>query len=245
MNGFIVIPAVDIRNGCCVRLVQGEPGRQTVFDEDPLRAAKIWQEEGAELIHVVDLDGAFEGRPVNFSCIKSVAESVSVPVQVGGGIRSKETAKAYLRAGVSRVIVGTGASGGTGFIESLVSTAKDRLAVGIDIKDGRVAIEGWKESAEENPAEMVGELASLGVPRLIYTSVSRDGTMSGPDLEGIEKIARVSPIPVIASGGVGSVEDVMRIYRLRDLGIEGVIIGMALYRGRFTLEEVNEAIQGL
>ncbi|MBU4194280.1 MAG: 1-(5-phosphoribosyl)-5-[(5-phosphoribosylamino)methylideneamino]imidazole-4-carboxamide isomerase [Actinobacteria bacterium] len=243
MTGFTVIPAVDIRGGKCVRLYRGLPERETVFDEDPLEAAMRWEQEGASLLHVVDLDGAFEGRPVNGGVIARIAERLTIPVQVGGGIRNTGDACSYIDAGVSRVIVGTAAFESTSWLEEVAGELGERLSVGLDVKDGRVAVSGWTSDSGLPAREALERLAGAGVRRIIYTNVGRDGTLKGPDLEGIEELARVSPVPMIASGGVGGVEDLLGVWGCRGLGVEGVIVGMALYRGLLTLPEALQAVR--
>ncbi|MBK5093624.1 MAG: 1-(5-phosphoribosyl)-5-[(5-phosphoribosylamino)methylideneamino]imidazole-4-carboxamide isomerase [Actinobacteria bacterium] len=244
MAGFQVIPAVDIKGGKCVRLYQGRPEAETVFESDPVDSALKWQDQGAGLLHVVDLDGAFQGTPVNNEVISGLMERLSIPVQVGGGIRSTDTALSYIEAGAARVVVGTRAFSDADWLVDLADKLGDRLAVGVDVKEGRIATAGWLELSEIVPTLAVEKLAAGGVKRIIYTDVTRDGTLDGPDFDGIEEVASASPIPVIASGGVGTVDDVLRIYRMKGSGVEGVIVGMALYKGRFTLDEALGAIKG-
>ena len=234
---FKVIPAVDIKGGRCVRLHMGIPDEETVFSEDPLGVAERWQEEGARLLHVVDLDGAFAGKPVNDTVILKIADRLSIPVEVGGGIRTPAAARSYVDGGVARVVVGTAAFKDADRLLKLVADLGERLVVGVDVKDGKVAVAGWEETEDVGPIDAVGRLATAGVPRVVYTDTSRDGTLVGPNFEGIEELARSAPIPVIASGGVGNLEDIERISDMSSLGIEGVIVGMALYRGMFTLAE--------
>ena len=242
MTDFTVIPAVDIRGGKCVRLYRGQAEKETVFDADPLQVAKRWEDEGASLLHVVDLDGAFEGSPVNVGLIERIVCSLSIPVQVGGGIRSTGDARAYIDAGVSRVIVGTAAFESEGWLEEVAGELGERLVVGLDLKDEKVAVSGWTGDTGKTTGEALERLTGAGVRRIIYTNVGRDGTLEGPDLEGIEKVARMSQVPVIASGGVSRLEDVLDVWRLSDLGVEGVIVGMALYRGRLNLPEALRAV---
>lgn len=242
MTDFTVIPAVDIRGGKCVRLYRGQAEKETVFDADPLQVAKRWEDEGASLLHVVDLDGAFEGSPVNVGLIERIVCSLSIPVQVGGGIRSTGDARAYIDAGVSRVIVGTAAFESEGWLEEVAGELGERLVVGLDLKDEKVAVSGWTGDTGKTAGEALERLTGAGVRRIIYTNVGRDGTLEGPDLEGIEKVARMSQVPVIASGGVSRLEDVLDVWRLSDLGVEGVIVGMALYRGRLNLPEALRAV---
>ena len=244
MPDFQVIPAVDIKGGKCVRLYQGRADEETVFEGDPLDAALRWQEEGAGLLHVVDLDGAFRGIPVNREALEEIIKQLSIPVQVGGGIRSTDTALGYIDAGAERVVVGTRAFTDPDWLLEISDRLGGGLAVGVDVKDGRIATGGWLELSEIAPAVAVKKLAAMGVKRIIYTEVLKDGTLEGPNFAGIEDIARESSIPVIASGGVGTVEDIVRLYKIKESGIEGVVVGMALYKGRFTLAEALRGIQG-
>jgi len=242
-NDFLIIPAVDIKDGRCVRLLRGEAAAETVFDEDPLRAALRWQEEGARFLHVVDLDGAFAGQPVNDAHVRRIASGLSIPVEVGGGIRDTKTAVAYIEAGVNRVVVGTAAFSEPDWLEELARELAEHLVVGVDVKKGKVAVRGWTGASEEEPALAVERLARAGVERIIYTDTMKDGTLEGPNFAGLEAIAGASAVPVIASGGVGSVEDLKRIAGMRDLGVEGAIVGMALYRGEFTLRDALAALE--
>ncbi|PKQ28260.1 MAG: 1-(5-phosphoribosyl)-5-[(5-phosphoribosylamino)methylideneamino]imidazole-4-carboxamide isomerase [Candidatus Anoxymicrobium japonicum] len=240
---FLVIPAVDIMGGRCVRLRRGLADEETVFDKDPARAALRWQEEGARLLHVVDLDGAFSGKPVNSGVIRDIASALSIPIEVGGGIRSSADAFSYVESGISRVVVGTAAFEDADFLAEVAGGLGERLAVGVDVKEGKVALRGWMGVSQEKPEAAIDRLASVGVRRIIYTDTTRDGTLHGPNFKGLEAIARVSPIPVIASGGVSAVEDITRVSQMSPLGIEGVIVGMALYKEHFTLGEAFAALR--
>lgn len=242
MTDFLVIPAIDIRGGMCVRLLQGSASEQNVFSHDPVEVARSWQEQGATLLHVVDLDGAFEGNTVNSELIKEIIRQTDAMVQVGGGIRDTDSALEYLEAGAHRVVVGSGVFERRGWVKELVSATAGRVAVGLDLKEGAIAVHGWTDRSGMDPVEAIEFLAGAGVPRIIYTSVSRDGMMTGPDIEGISEIACSSPVPVTASGGVRNVEDVLDIYRLRELGVEGVIVGMALYLGSCSLRDLEDAL---
>ena len=239
---FMVIPAVDIRGGRCVRLWRGRADRETVFDDDPVSAALRWQEQGAQMLHLVDLDGAFGGKPANGPVIKRVAQRLEIPVEVGGGIRDTAAALDYVDGGVRRVIVGTAAFTDHHWLKEIASELGDRLVVGIDVTNGRVAVEGWVEESLENPLAALERLVDAGVRRVIYTNTMADGTLEGPDIKGVRDLAEASSIPLIAAGGVSTVEDIVALSRLRSLGVEGVITGMALYRGAFTLQEALEAL---
>jgi phosphoribosylformimino-5-aminoimidazole carboxamide ribotide isomerase len=243
MDDFAVIPAVDIKCGKAVRLLRGRPEETFVFDDDPVAAARRWEAEGAPMLHVVDLDGAFAGEPINADVIKEIARTVSVPVQVGGGIRDTVAARDYVESRVARIVVGTRAFTDLPWLREMAGLLGDRLVVGMDISDGRVAVAGWTDGTEMTPDEGLEMLEQAGVRRVVYTDVSRDGTLEGPNFDGLRSIATAASIPVIASGGVGGVEDVVRIWKMRDLGIEGVIVGMALYRGKITLGEITRALE--
>jgi len=243
-DAFTIIPAVDIKDGKCVRLFRGIAEEATVFDEDPLRAALRWQEEGAALLHVVDLDGAFRGEPVNDSVVREIAGVLDIPIEVGGGIRSTATASAYVDAGVSRVIIGTAAFKDPQWLAEMVGLLGEKLVVGLDVKAGNIALHGWMGAASEAPAAAVRRLTGAGVRRIIYTDTMRDGTLQGPNFAGLGAIARASDIPVIASGGVSSIDDIIRIAEMAELGIEGAIVGMALYQGKFGLAEARDALGG-
>jgi len=234
---FVVIPAVDVRRGRCVRLFRGSADEEVIFAEDPVEAACKWESEGAKLLHVVDLDGAFTGQPENFGVIKRIIESVSIPVEVGGGIRESITAQRYLEAGADRIVVGTRALTDPKWLRSVVKKMGDSIVVGVDARKGKAATSGWTEYTAMSTAEAIRFLCENGVRRIIYTDISRDGTMSGPNFSQIERVAKISTVPVIVSGGIGSLEDVIRISRLEPVGVEGVIVGMALYKGAIDLRE--------
>lgn len=240
---FLIIPAVDVKGGRCVRLWRGLADRETVFDEDPVRAATRWKEEGAELLHVVDLDGAFEGEPVNDRIIRRIAAEVDIPIEVGGGIRNTEAARSYVDNGVARVIVGTAAFRDPAWLAEIASELGDKLVVGMDVTKGKVAVHGWLGASEEEPADALARLAEAGVRRIIYTDTMMDGTLEGPNLAGIRAVASASPIPIIASGGVSSIADILEVAELHSLGVEGIITGMALYKGGFTLAEAIASLR--
>jgi phosphoribosylformimino-5-aminoimidazole carboxamide ribotide isomerase len=238
-----IIPAVDIRGGRCVRLKQGDYARETVFDDDPAAAARRWQEAGAARLHVVDLDGAREGRPVNNDAVRAILQAVSIPVQLGGGIRTIETIDSHLKAGIDRVVLGTAAVKDQTVLVNAVALFRDRVAAGVDAREGVVRTEGWLEAAETPLPQLVRRLGEIGVARIIYTDISSDGMLSGPNFQGIHALMEEagglpSPVSVIASGGVSSVE---HIRRLKALGVEGAIIGTALYTGALDLGEALAA----
>lgn len=237
-----LIPAIDLRGGRCVRLIKGEKKREIVYSENPVEIALKWEAGGAGRLHVVDLDGAFEGWPVNFELIRDIARSVSIPVQLGGGLREKVAVENAFEAGVSRVILGTVAVENPSLVKELVEKHKNRIMVGIDARDGIVAVRGWVEGSGLQAVEMAREMERSGVAEIIYTDISRDGTLEGPNSEAIKAMAQSLSIPVIASGGVSSVEDLKKLKELEEWGVSGVIVGQALYSGRLDLQEALVAL---
>lgn len=237
---MIIIPAVDIREGKCVRLRQGRAQDQTVFSEDPVAMAQQWSQRGAQYLHVVDLDGAFSGKPVNLELVAGIVRAVSCPVELGGGLRTDHAVSEALQAGVDRVVVGTRAAADRDWLTGLLERFGRRVAVGIDARDGLVSLKGWTESSTIRAIDLVDELNALDPAALIYTDISRDGEMVGPNLKSTGEVVRHSRHPVIASGGVTSIADVKA---LAELGAAGAIIGRALYEGSITLEEAMRAGQ--
>jgi phosphoribosylformimino-5-aminoimidazole carboxamide ribotide isomerase len=229
-----LIPAIDIRGGRCVRLVQGDYARETVYDADPLAVAQRWVEQGATRLHVVDLDGAREGAPRNRALIERIAASVSVPVQVGGGIRSADDALHYRDAGLARVILGTAAVEDRALVAKLAAALGEALVVGIDARAGIVRTRGWIESAGITAVELARELRGLGVGRFVYTDIGVDGMLQGPNLPALRQFIAAAGCPVIASGGVGRLADLPAIAAT---GAEAVIAGKALYTGDLRLDE--------
>lgn len=238
---MLVLPAVDIRGGRCVRLVQGVRDQERVYGDDPVAAALRWQDAGAAWVHVVDLDGAFDGRPRNDAVIARMIAALRVPVEVGGGIRDLETIRRYLDAGAARVILGTAAASAPEVLRDACVAFGDRVAVGIDARGGAVVIEGWVTSTGEPALSAASRVVASGARRIIYTDTSRDGMLAGPNLAAFEAMLRVASVPVIASGGVASADDVRRLRALASAGLEGVIVGRALYEARVTLEDLLEA----
>ena len=239
-----VIPAIDIRGGRCVRLAQGDYARETVFSEDPLAMARRWAALGARRIHVVDLDGARDGRQANAAIVRGIAGAVAVPVQTGGGIRTLETIRATLAAGLDRVVIGTAAVKDPDLLREAVAFAAERLIVSVDARDGRVALEGWTEATDLDAVAFIDRLRDAGVRCIVYTDIARDGVTDGPNFAMYERVARsnggADGIAVIAAGGVGSVADVRR---LGECGVEAAIIGRALYTGDIDLVEALAAVQ--
>ena len=235
---MLVIPAVDIKGGKCVRLRQGRAEEETVFGEDPLEMARHWESEGAEYLHVVDLDGAFEGVPKNMALVKDIIGALKIKVDVGGGIRTEETVGDLLDCGADRVVLGTRAVESVEWVAELTRKYPRRIAVGIDAREGMVATHGWVRTTDVTPIELVKLLADAPVAAYIYTDVLRDGTTTGPNVRAIERFARATDIPVIGSGGVSCLDDLRRLARI---GLQGAIVGRALYDGLFTLSQAIAA----
>ncbi|MEM4408486.1 MAG: 1-(5-phosphoribosyl)-5-[(5-phosphoribosylamino)methylideneamino]imidazole-4-carboxamide isomerase [Candidatus Caldarchaeum sp.] len=237
---MLIIPAIDIKGGKCVRLFQGIEGTETVFSEDPVAIARRWESDGARLLHVVDLDGAFSGEPVNFPLVASIARAVSIPIQVGGGVRTVGSIKRYLEAGVSRVVVGTAAFNDRDFLQRACEEFPGRIVIGIDTKYGKIAVKGWKEVVELNAEGFMNDLKHLGISLVIHTDIDRDGTLGGVNFQALRKFLSISPLPVIASGGVSSLEDIEQLSLLSGMGLVGVILGKSIYAGRINLKEAIE-----
>lgn len=235
---MIIFPAIDLRKGKCVRLVEGDPNRETIYGEDPLEMAKMWQEKGAEFLHLVDLDGAFSGLQENFKIIKEMVKLLDIPVEVGGGIRDMEKISSLLEAGVNRVILGTVAIKNPALVkEALQKFGSESIVLGIDAKDGKVAVEGWGEVSSKDAVDLALEMKDLGIKRIIFTDISRDGTLKGPNLKAIENMTSLSQMKIIASGGVSVLDDIKALKMLEDKGVEGIIMGKALYAGSVKLED--------
>ncbi|CAB4909757.1 unannotated protein [freshwater metagenome] len=234
-------PAIDLRDGKCVRLYQGDYGQETVYGDDPVAQARAFEAAGAPWIHVVDLDAARTGNPVNREVIAAVAAGVSVPVQTGGGIRNMAAAQALFDAGVARVVVGTAALEDPGFVRELA--ASHPVTVGLDARGRDVAVRGWIEGSGADLLDLAQAFEDAGVAALVVTEISRDGTLEGPDLEGLSQVLAATSIPVIASGGVGTLADLTALSGLRSAGrtLSGVIVGRALYEGQFSAEDAVAA----
>ena len=236
-----VIPAIDLRGGRCVRLHQGDFDRETVFSDDPVSLALQWQEQGGRRLHVVDLDGAATGEPTHLEAISSIVAALDIPVQVGGGIRSAATARAWLDAGVARVVIGTAAVRDPEMVRAVCRVhGSDQVVVSIDARGGMVALQGWTEASEVSVLDLAQRMSALGVVRLLYTDIDRDGMLTGPDVDTNARLVRDTGMAVLASGGVASVEDVRRLV---PTGAEGVIVGRALYTGAVTLPEAVSAAE--
>ena len=235
-----VIPAIDLKGGRCVRLLQGDFDKETVFSTDPGAVARGWEQAGALRIHVVDLEGAASGRPENAEAVARILESVDIPVQLGGGIRNMETLEGWLDKGVQRVVLGTAAVEDPDFLQEALRRFGESVVVGIDARDGRVAASGWKRTTEVDAIELIERMKGFGARRIIYTDISRDGMLSGPNLESVRQVVSSTKVPVIASGGVSTIE---HLKSLRELGVEGAIVGRALYTGDVNLREAIQTVE--
>jgi phosphoribosylformimino-5-aminoimidazole carboxamide ribotide isomerase len=234
---LIVIPAIDVKDGQCVRLAQGDFRRVTVYSDNPVEIAKMWQAHGATRIHVVDLDGSLAGSPRNREVIQRIVEGVELPVQVGGGIREMDTIGAYLTIGVRWVILGTMVLKNETFVKEACDRFHGKIILGIDANDGKVAVQGWTEQTSETVIDIARRYEGYGVDAIVYTDIKRDGMETGPNVEATKTLAQSVNIPVIASGGVSSIQDIRRILDVEMFGVTGVIIGKALYSGAVSLRE--------
>lgn len=243
---MLVIPAIDLRNGKCVRLTQGRKDLTAIYDSDPVKVARNFEREGAQLIHVVDLDAAFaEENSNNREALRQIIRSINVPIQMGGGIRSLRAVEQAIALGVTRVVIGTVAAESIGTLEAMVHHARHRIVVGIDASEGQVVTRGWERQEPLSALSLARRVAGIGVERIVYTDVQRDGMLTGPNIEQTCKIASESGLKVTASGGVSSLEDLKCLKRASDCGIDSVIVGKALYEGRFTLLEALQAVTSL
>lgn len=240
---MIIFPAVDIKGGQAVRLKQGKADQETVFSSDPVAMAKKWQEQGGKWLHVIDLDGAFSGEPVNRDLIKNICSSVDMPVQLGGGIRDLETAKAYLDAGVSRLIIGTIALTEPELFGSICKAFPGQIGVSLDAEGGVLKTKGWVEDSGLTIYDVLPRLEEQGVAFIIYTDIDRDGMQTGVNLPALTKLAQTSSVPVIAAGGVATLDDIKALYPLtKEANLEGAISGKAIYTGTLNLKEASDWI---
>jgi len=239
---LILYPAIDIRGGKAVRLLQGDYARETTYDADPVDAARRWAGEGAEFLHVVDLDGAKAGKPRNLEHVRRIAAAVDCPIQVGGGLRDANAVATVLDAGAERVVIGTAALRNPEFLAEALNRHGDRVVVSVDARDGKVALAGWTETSDVDVAVAVGELGERGVSRFLCTAIEVDGTMEGPATDELKSIATATASQVIASGGVGALEHLEALTHIDVPNIEGAIVGRALYENRFTVAEGIEAL---
>jgi phosphoribosylformimino-5-aminoimidazole carboxamide ribotide isomerase len=238
---MLVIPAIDLKDGKCVRLRQGRMEDETVFGDDPVEVAQRWVDAGARRLHMVDLNGAFAGRPVNSNVIRAVAEAFpDLPIQVGGGIRDEDTVAAYLEAGVQYTIIGTKAVSTPHFINDLCLEFPGHILVGLDARDGRVAIDGWSKLSHHSAIDMARRFEQDGVEAIVFTDIGRDGMMTGVNVESTVKLAKAITIPVIASGGITSIDDIRALCAVSDEGIMGAITGRALYEGALDLSAAQK-----
>jgi phosphoribosylformimino-5-aminoimidazole carboxamide ribotide isomerase len=237
-----VIPAIDLLEGRCVRLYQGDYAQAQTFDENPVAVARQWADQGATRLHVVDLDGAKVGHPVNGQAIEAIVRAVDIPVQVGGGVRDRQSVASLLNLGVQRVILGTIAVEQPELVHQLCQEFPGQIVVGIDARNGQVATRGWLETSTTLATELAQQMATAGVATIIYTDIHRDGTLQGPNLEALRELAAAVSIPIIASGGVSSLTDLFSLLTLESIGVQGVIVGRALYTGDIVLQEALRAV---
>jgi phosphoribosylformimino-5-aminoimidazole carboxamide ribotide isomerase len=239
----ILYPAIDILDGQAVRLRQGDFAEKTVYRDSPLEAARAWVEEGARFLHIVDLDGARTGSPQNLRHVEAITAELSVPVQLGGGLRSLPSVRDALRAGVERVILGTAAYTDIDFLDDVLGAFRERVIVSVDTRGGNVSTSGWQETTQMPADSVIERLQQRGVRSFVYTNVDRDGMLEGPDIEEVRRIAGVVRGRFLYSGGIGSLEDLERLAALRQVNLGGVIVGKALYEGRFTIREAQRALE--
>jgi phosphoribosylformimino-5-aminoimidazole carboxamide ribotide isomerase len=240
---MILLPAIDIRGGNAVRLEKGDFSKETVYDADPLDAARKWVEAGAQQLHVVDLDGAREGRPMNLDHLRRITSELDVPVQYGGGLRSFVSVRDALGAGASRVVLGTAAYTDIEFLESVLAQWGNRVVVAIDVREGHVSVSGWTERTQMPPADVIRRMQSRGVKQFVYTNIDHDGMLDGPDVDEVREMAGVIRGRFLYSGGISSLDDLSALKELRLVNLAGVISGKALYEGRFGVEEANELLR--
>ena len=242
---MIILPAIDLKEGRCVRLEQGLMNKDTVYNDDPAAQALLWQQQGGEYLHIVDLDGAFAGTPKNKSAIEAIVAAIEIPSELGGGIRDLQTVEAYLDLGINRVILGTIAKEKPELVKEACRLFPGQIVVGIDAKDGLVAVRGWADVTEKKATEMAKEMQNFGVEAIIYTDISRDGMMQGPNIEATKALAESITIPVIASGGLSTLNDIRRLIEIEKSGVTGVITGKAIYSGAIDLRAAVALTKGL
>ncbi|MBC2705514.1 1-(5-phosphoribosyl)-5-[(5-phosphoribosylamino)methylideneamino]imidazole-4-carboxamide isomerase [Desulfobacula sp.] len=234
---MIIIPAVDIKEGKCVRLLQGRMEETTHYSDDPVKMAQRWESQGAALIHVIDLDGAFAKQVKNLQTIRDILAGINVPIQVGGGIRDLNTIEMYVNAGVSKVIIGSEALYNPGLVKDACQQFQGKIVVGIDARDGMVAVEGWSRTSETRAIDLAKEFESCGVAAINFTDIHRDGMQTGPNIEETAALADAVSIPIVASGGVSTIQDIKNLLEIENKGVTGVITGRALYEGSLDLKE--------
>ena len=241
-----IIPAIDIQNGNCVRLRQGDFSQETIFHDNPVNMAKKWVNEGAERLHLVDLDGARLGSPINIEIVSNICRNFpNIPIQIGGGIRDLDTANRYLETGASFIIIGTKAVEDPSFIKELCDNFPGKIIVGVDAKNGEVATDGWKSISNKNTIELSKEFEDYGVSEIVYTDIEKDGMMEGLNIDATLNLAKNVNIPIIASGGVSCIDDIHEMSAYVDIGISGIIIGIALYEKKISIEEAKKIFSSL
>ncbi|MFA4989899.1 MAG: 1-(5-phosphoribosyl)-5-[(5-phosphoribosylamino)methylideneamino]imidazole-4-carboxamide isomerase [Candidatus Omnitrophota bacterium] len=234
---MLIIPAIDLQDGCVVRFVQGRSNKK-IYSRDPLKTAKHWVKQGAQFLHLVDLDGAFTGIPKNLEVVKEIAKQIKVPLELGGGLRKLETVNAVLGAGIARVVLGTKAVEDKDFLKKALAKFKDKIIVGVDAQDGKVMVRGWKTGHNNtDAADYSLYLKKIGFKELIYTDTLKDGTLTGPNIKEIKRLLKLTGLKIIASGGISSLEDLHKLKALERDGVSGIIVGKALYEGEFTLPQ--------
>jgi phosphoribosylformimino-5-aminoimidazole carboxamide ribotide isomerase len=243
VDAVILFPAIDLKEGLAVRLEQGDMARATIFHRDPAAQARAFEQQGFEYLHVVDLDGAFAGKPMNAAAVDRILETVSVPVQLGGGVRDTATVESWLEKGIYRVIIGTAAVRDPPFVKQVARDYPDRIAVGLDARDGKVAVEGWAETSELSVLDIARRFEDVGVSAIVYTDIARDGMLKGLNLDATIALADSISIPVIASGGLASIEDIKSMLSPRAEKLAGAIAGRALYDGRLDAAEALKLIR--
>ncbi|HWR73906.1 MAG TPA: 1-(5-phosphoribosyl)-5-[(5-phosphoribosylamino)methylideneamino]imidazole-4-carboxamide isomerase [Nitrospirota bacterium] len=234
---MLIIPAIDLKDGKCVRLQQGLMERSTVYSDNPAGMARHWESLGAELLHVVDLDGAFAGSPKNLAAITAIRGAIRIPIEVGGGIRDMSTIQRLANAGIDRIILGTAAVQNPAFVQAACAAYPGRIIVGIDAKDGLVAIKGWAEMTKVKATDLAKQMQDYGVIAVIYTDIRRDGMLQGPNVDATRDLAEALTIPVIASGGVSTIKDILALLTISHCGVQGVIVGKSIYSGSLDLKE--------
>ncbi|KOO37152.1 1-(5-phosphoribosyl)-5-[(5-phosphoribosylamino)methylideneamino]imidazole-4-carboxamide isomerase [Priestia koreensis] len=243
MSNFTIYPAIDMRGGKCVRLLQGDYDQETVYGDSPVDMAKLFADEGAEWIHMVDLDGAKAKKRVNDEYVLKVKETLPVKVQIGGGIRTEEDVAYYLNAGIDRVILGSAAIADPAFVKKMLATYGEKIAIGIDARDGYVATEGWTETSTIKATDLGKELAAAGAETFIFTDIATDGMLSGPNVTGIVEMAEATGKQVIASGGISGLADLTALKEYSGKGVAGSIVGKALYTNKFTVKEALQEVK--
>jgi len=233
-----IIPAIDLQEGKAVRLYKGEKNSSKVYSDNPVSVAKLWEDKGAKQLHIVDLDGAFEGKPKNYKIVEEIVKAVSIPVEFGGGLRSFEAVKTMFDVGVNRVVIGSLAYQNEEEFIKIVENYPNKVILGIDAKDGKVAIKGWVEKINYTPLEFAKKFEKYDIWGYLYTDVNRDGALTGANVKGTVELAKNLSKPVIASGGVSSLKDIEELYRFKDYGIYGVVVGKALYEGKIDLDKI-------